>query len=576
MKKKINSKLKITQRVMFAVVAALVATVLVLAFLSRNTVTRSRAEGDYTAVENVRVIQYESDDRIISECHFTADNIDHAETLAFYVNHHEITVYLADECVYKLTAAEDSFKTVGGTWVMIPLYESDEGKEITVELKPLYKNYRIERPEFLKGSEIAVHNVTLHRALPALMLGLCVVFTGFLLICLAVYHTIKEVTIGRLYALGLLGISAGLWRISYDRVAFLLLPNHTVLVYTVSILSLMSVALSMLNALEVDRKDKRIIQLTSLGYCAVYIVQLGLQIAGIADLRQTLKAVHATIIISAAVFVISGVKQLIKAAKSQDGRGKHGWILGMGVVIDLVMYYMAATSFVMVFTLVAILCYSVLEGIHLLFKYIRQKSELEEMEVQLKLSRTTTMMSQIRSHFVFNILNAISGMCKYDPEMADETVVRFARYLRSNIDIMESDKMLPFTTDLQQLEDYVALEQVRFDDKIEFYTDIEVDDFKIPPLILQPVVENAIKHGVSKKQGNGSIILRTHEENGNIIITVEDDGVGFDMAQLPSEKSVGLRNISFRLKHLVNGTLKIKSEVDVGTTVTITIPREGQ
>ncbi len=209
----------------------------------------------------------------------------------------------------------------------------------------------------------------------------------------------------------------------------------------------------------------------------------------------------------------------------------------------------------------------------LLIGFTEQKNALEEMEIKLALSRTTTMMSQIRSHFVFNLLNAISGMCKYDPEKADDTVVRFARYLRNNIDIMEEDKNIPFATDLKQLEDYVALEQVRFGDKIEFYTDIETEDFLIPPLILQPVIENAIKHGISKKQGNGTIILKTREQGENIIITIEDDGIGFDRKELEKEKSVGLKNIRFRLEHLVNGTFSIFSKVKEGTVVTITIPK---
>lgn len=172
------------------------------------------------------------------------------------------------------------------------------------------------------------------------------------------------------------------------------------------------------------------------------------------------------------------------------------------------------------------------------------------------------------------MLNAISGLCKYDPEKADETVVRFARYLRNNINVMEKNGNIPFRTDLQQLEDYVALEQVRFGDKIELYTDIEYDDFMIPQLILQPVVENAIKHGLSKKQGVGSIILRTRDEGNQIVIIVEDDGVGFDMEELKKETSVGIRNIRFRLEHLVGGKMNMLSEIGKGTTVTITIPKE--
>lgn len=141
---------------------------------------------------------------------------------------------------------------------------------------------------------------------------------------------------------------------------------------------------------------------------------------------------------------------------------------------------------------------------------------------------------------------------------------------------MEKDGNVPFTADLRQLEDYVMLEQVRFGDKIEFYTDIEADDFMIPPLILQPVVENAIKHGVSKKQDNGTIVLRTRNVGDNIVITVTDDGVGFDLRELDKEKSVGIRNIRFRLEHLVHGSLDIKSEPGNGTEVTIIIPKENK
>lgn len=575
MKKTSENKLVTVKRILFAAVGVLVALVMILSFFSRDEITRSRSTGEYTVVENVSSSQLVSGDSVTDVYRFTLSETEHAETLAFFINHHNTEVYVGDECVYTVKASQsDTFSTTGGTWVMIPLYDDDIGKEIRVLFTPIYKNYREDAPEFLLGSEIAVHNFTLHRALPALVLCLCAVFAGVLLICLAVYHNVKGSFNGRLYALGLLAISAGLWRFSYDRVAYMLFENREVFIYTLSIVSLMTTALSMLNSIKTSEKGKNLIRICSCCYSVIYILQLSLQAFGIADLRQTLKAIHLTIIVSAATFTANSIIVLFKSSKQEKRRLDFSWLFGLGVAIDLLIYYSADASFKMVFTLIAILAYSVYEGVSLLFTYIEQKNAFEEMETQLTLSRTTTMMSQIRSHFVFNILNAISGMCKYDPEMADDTVVRFARYLRNNIDIMEKDGNIPFKTDLRQVEDYVALEQVRFGDKIEFYTDIEADDFSVPPLILQPVVENAIKHGVSKKQGNGTIILRTRDIGKSIVITVEDDGVGFDMAELEKEKSVGIRNIRFRLKHLVNGTLNIASEVGKGTTVTITIPKE--
>jgi len=167
-------------------------------------------------------------------------------------------------------------------------------------------------------------------------------------------------------------------------------------------------------------------------------------------------------------------------------------------------------------------------------------------------------------------------MCKYDPEKADETIVRFSRYLRNNIDIMQEDKMMPFEVALQRLEDYVMLEQVRFGERLEFVTDLEETDFMIPPLILQPLVENSIKHGISKKKDGGTILLSTWKEDGNIMISIDDDGLGFDMKELEKEASVGLRNIRFRIQHLLNGTLTFKSEINKGTKAIISFPEKGE
>lgn len=560
-----------------AIVVAIIfaAGTLTAAFFSTNIITESRSTGECRAVENVDVKRMKSGDTARNEYRFTIESVEHAETLAFFINHHDVEVRIDGECVYTLTAAEKGiFATTGGVWVTVPLYESDVGKEVCVAITSLYENYEISMPNFLAGSEIAIHNLVFHSALPSIMLCMCVIFTGLLLIALAFYHNLRGMHFDRLYALGIMALSAGVWRVTYDNISYHLFENRTVFVYTLSIVSLMALALAMLNSIEKNEKSEKFVHFCSYAYCALYTVQFILQITGIVDLRRTLKLIHFTIIISACAFVFDGILHIVEV----DGSGKRNhnfaWMIGAGVAIDLLFYYLADDSYGIIFTIVAILLYTVLEGLGITFVYFEQKSALEEMEAQLTLSRTMTMMSQIRSHFVFNVLNAISGMCKYDPKMADDTVVRFARYLRNNIDIMEKDENIPFETDLRQLEDYVALEQVRFGDKVEFYTDVEATDFKIPPLILQPIVENAIKHGVTKKQDNGTIVLRTREMSDSIIIIVEDDGVGFDISELDKEHSVGIRNIKFRLEHLVQGKFDIQSSPGVGTIVTLIIPKE--
>lgn len=564
-----------------AFVIILMAIVLFLAFMSHNTVKRSRNEGTYTVLEDVVFTQVEDADApigIADEYRFTLDEIQHADMLVFYINHHNIRVCLDGENVFDVKNTGKQFHTTGAVWSMIPLDESDSGKEVCVVLSPLYENYKNQSTEFLVGSELAIYKAVMEKALPEMMLSICVVVTGLILLVLALYYSRMKKFIRRLYAIGTLSVCAGIWRFTYGSFVYLLFPEHTVFIVTLSILSLMFVALAMLNCVELNNKKKyeKPMRLLLFAYKIVYAIQLLLQIFGVVDLRRTLSLIHCTIIISAVLLCISGGYSLIHPKEVRGGfmEGNDSWLIGIGAMVDFLLYRYAKTPVGMLFTLVTILCYSLFDGIRIVRRFTDQEKALEEMETKLIISRTTTMMSQIRSHFVFNILNAISGMCKYDPVMADNTVVRFARYLRNNIDIMENDKNIPFTTDLRQLEDYVVLEQARFGDKIEFYTDIEEDNFMIPPLILQPVVENAIRHGVSKKEGNGSIILKTRKMGENIIITVEDDGIGFDMEKLKNDKSVGLKNIRFRLRYLADGTLDIASQVNKGTVVTITIPKK--
>ena len=202
-----------------------------------------------------------------------------------------------------------------------------------------------------------------------------------------------------------------------------------------------------------------------------------------------------------------------------------------------------------------------------------------KLEEDLRNSRITLAMSQIRTHFIFNVLNAISGLCKFDPAQADAAVVSFARYLRSNIDSMTEDRLVSFESELTRTENYVALEKIRFGDKILLRKEIGVSGFCLPPLILQPIVENAIRHGLLKKPDGGVITLRTLRADGFVRIEVEDDGVGFDPANLPQTKpngrrSVALDNVRFRLEHMVCGQIDIKSSPGKGTLVTLSIPEK--
>lgn len=204
----------------------------------------------------------------------------------------------------------------------------------------------------------------------------------------------------------------------------------------------------------------------------------------------------------------------------------------------------------------------------------RDAGRVRELSDEIKNSRIVLAMSQIRTHFIFNILTAISGMCEYDPKKADEVLIRFSRYLRNNIDIMQEDGLETFSKSMEHLEDYIVLEQLRFDNRLQFVKQLEVTNFQLPPLILQPIVENSIKHGLFPKPEGGTITLRTQVKDDDIEIAIMDDGVGYDMSEMKKEESVGLDNVRFRLKYMVKGRMDIESSPGNGTKVTIIIPRK--
>ena len=202
--------------------------------------------------------------------------------------------------------------------------------------------------------------------------------------------------------------------------------------------------------------------------------------------------------------------------------------------------------------------------------------ELEKttLNAQLAESRISTMMSQIRPHFVYNTLGSIEQLCKLDPPKAGELVHNFAKYLRGNFGELDNPKPILMSQEMEHVHHYISIENVRFPD-MTFTFEMNSSDFKIPALTIQPIVENAIKHGLMKLPKGGTIRVVSYETETEYLISVVDDGVGFDTgALLDDRKHVGLRNIRERLKVMVNGSLEIESTVGVGTKVVIKIPKE--
>lgn len=201
---------------------------------------------------------------------------------------------------------------------------------------------------------------------------------------------------------------------------------------------------------------------------------------------------------------------------------------------------------------------------------------LRKQEKKLAELRIDIMLSQIQPHFLYNVLTGIRTLCEMDPIRAGESIGTFSKFLRANMESLTNKSPIPFEQELAHTRSYLYLEQQRFEDKLNIIYEINTTAFTIPPLTLQPIVENAVRHGIMKKKDGGILTIRSEETDGAYMVTVIDDGVGFSVEQRKTAEyaHIGIENVKNRLNALCGGTIEVQSEPQNGTTVTICVPKE--
>lgn len=213
--------------------------------------------------------------------------------------------------------------------------------------------------------------------------------------------------------------------------------------------------------------------------------------------------------------------------------------------------------------------------------------ELEDIQINSQLYARAEIMrlqAQINPHFLFNSLNTISSFCRTNSDKARQLMIELSNYLRRNI--QDNREYITLNDELKQIQSYLKIEHARFGDRVQFELDIveEAKDWIIPPLLVQPLVENAVKHGLSGREEGGKIWIRASRYNGYLRIQVNDDGVGMSAKAIgkvykknsfdQNNLNLGLRNINQRLENIFGPVhrLQIHSLEGNGTTVTVNLP----
>jgi sensor histidine kinase YesM len=204
------------------------------------------------------------------------------------------------------------------------------------------------------------------------------------------------------------------------------------------------------------------------------------------------------------------------------------------------------------------------------------EAEQKLMQAQLQESRIAIMISQIQPHFIYNTLGTIQQLCKEEPEQASRLVQNFSIYLRGNFSELSNTVPIRFAKELEHVRCYTEIELIRFPDMTVRY-DIQAEEFLLPALTVQPMVENAIKHGLMGLEEGGTVTISAYEEQDAYCVCISDDGIGFDVSGLTdTKKHIGIRNVRERLQAMCGGSMTIESQPGTGTRVLIWIPKEGK
>lgn len=206
------------------------------------------------------------------------------------------------------------------------------------------------------------------------------------------------------------------------------------------------------------------------------------------------------------------------------------------------------------------------KGYEMKLKIEKQSRELEE-------KKSHILIHKINPHFIYNVLMSIRYFIKKDPQAAYDMVYDFSSYLRSNVEQLENVNYIFWSEELKHIDTYVRIEKMRFKDRLNIVYDIGEEDFQIPPLSVEPLVENAVKHGVTQKISGGTVWIRSRATETGYEILIEDDGVGFDVKGMGKEKSVGLDYIRARLDMMEGAGMQIESTPGQGTRIRLTFAR---
>ncbi|MBQ3704120.1 MAG: histidine kinase [Oscillospiraceae bacterium] len=477
--------------------------------------------------------------------------------VSFFLRHTVAAYSIDGTSLSNDLAEEEGFhigKTPGSYWVNIPLRPAYAGKTLRVTLTPVYPSVRDETPTFLVITRDALLTmVELPQNGLLLVLSGLAIAAGLFLALIVLALPLGAGDRKRVFYLGAVTAAAGLWKLCGLPILTLVLDYRGLqkelwFAGAAGYLLMLVLSLRLLTAVRGDGEN-RIGQLCFYLSAALAAALLGLQMLGVLELHEALIPFG----------VGMAILHVVSLLGKKPSRSELFWLLPffLALIADLCIYYMSGSMQKAPVFLIWMILNLFVRGVGFVRSAILRERLLRRREEELRNEKLRAMMSQMRPHFIYNTLTSIYELCREDPSQAMRVIDDFTAYLQANFNAITATELIPFSEELRHTRTYLAVETALHGDDLSVDYDLETVAFRLPPLTLQPIVENAVKHGLGPGFCPVHIVIRTRAVAEGIRILVENDGAPYD-PPADRENRGGLQNVRERLTLMCGGTLTVR------------------
>lgn len=547
---------------------------------------------DTTSITNTKDVSLKGNFVMYSKNGELIGKIRNNMVLAFYIDHLNVSISSSDGAIFKYSHEIEQLhdSACGSVWEKF-IFKGNEDTILTIDIHNphIYGNGNAINDlieSFVIYDESTFNNDLLKSTLFDSIITLFLIIFSFFVFGVSFVSLILKVKTGiPTFSTGILAVLIGLYIFfsskSIDIFSSLLITNTNMTLLSLMLFFMFLIFVFTNKIL----KNKLISNISMIILIITFLSCVILSICKILKLYDSFIIYLIIFLIISLICILGSIRIFIKSKNENRVLIIISYLVINSIYFDSLLilfnaynrFYLTTITFLMVSLFVLFIIIKIVPKSFIYSQNLRKiEFEKKELLLQLKETQISILLSQIHPHFIFNTLNIIYYLCDIDVKKAKDAIISFSTYLRSNIDNINNNNLVPFSVELESIKAYLSLEKLRYGDNLLIEYDLKNVDFMLPILTIQPLVENAVKHGISKKMEPSTLYLSTNETNDSFEITISDTGVGFDYLKYlkNTDNHVGIINVKKRLSTLCEGDLNIYSVIGEGTKVVVKIPKK--